>query len=259
MTGVADTFKTYTLDDLLGILEHAHEQSPEAVVAAWTELERRGVSKYDILERRRWLARSTEAHRISPRPWVLDRPAPARVSGPPVSWGTIQLRNEWLMTGVRVLVTLIALLQVYGLFTSGLLMLRPDDPLRFFTVYVITLGCASAVFCLVAAFRLWQVRRVGWMMSVAILLFQFLTPIFEVIRYSLFGTSNLFVAQFERVHLHGALLQLAVGTLLYLPALYFLLLPRVRAPYRIDEAAAIRTLLIAAAVLLFSKLSTYGW
>ena len=259
MTGTADTYRTLTLNQLLEILEHAHEHRPEAVVAAWAELEYRGVSKYDILERRRWLARDTEAHRIAPRPWVLDRPAAPRLAGPPVQWGGLSLRTEWIMNAVRVLVSLIALLQVYGLFTSGLFMLRPDDRVSPLTVYIMLLSCAAAVFCIVASLRLWQVRRVGWMMAAAILLFQFLTPMFEVIRYSLFGTANLFVAQFERVHLHGALLQLGVGTLLYVPALYFLLLPRVRAPYRIDEAAAIRTLLIAAAVLLLTKLITYGW
>lgn len=251
-----------SVDELLDLLEHAHEHLPEAIVAAWAELEQRGVSKREILDRRRALAVKTEVHRISPRPWAggmaLDRPAPVDFR-PSYRTKAPWLRTEWILSGLTVVMLLIALLQLLGLFESGILLLDPAESVAPFAVYVTVVGSVAAIFCCVAAFRLWQGRRIGWVLSVAFLTFQVLTPVLQVVRYTLFGSSELFVGRTERIFLHEAVEQLLIGVLLYGPPLYGLLIWRIRSTFGVDGAAAVRTLLIASAVLLVQQLITLGY
>ena len=251
-----------SLDELIHLLEHAHEHQTEAIVAAWGELDRRGIPRREILDRRRALAAGTERHRIAPRRWVspegvLSTPSLADTrSGHRMKlpW----LRTEWILSALTVIMVLIALLQLLGLFESGILLLRPGESVDPFAIYVTVVGSVTTIFCCMAAFRLWQGRRIGWVLSVAFLTFQIMTPAIQVLRYTLFGSSVLFVARTERIFLHDAVEQWGIGILLYGPPLYGLLIWRVRRTFGVDGAAALRTLLIAAAVLLVQQLLTLG-
>ncbi len=255
-------YKTLPFHKLIDVLENAHQYEPEAVITAWSELERRGISKQEILDRRRALAARTEAQRKVPRSWLGDLAPPGgmhHVLDRQIRAVEPRVPTAWILNGLIALMAFFALMQVFGLFASGLLFLQPAESLGGYTVYVIFIGSVAAVFCSLAAFRLWQGRHVGWTLSTAFLVFQLLTPVFQVFRYTLFGTSDLFVAQFERVFLHDALTQLAVGVFLYGPPLYFLLLGRIRATFGVSQASSLRTVLIATAVLLMQKLVIEGF
>ena len=244
---------------MIHLLEHAHEYQAEAIVAAWGELERRGVSRREILDRRRALAARTEPHRIAPRPWVnsgraLAAPDLRHAYRRKLPW----LRTEWILSALTIIMVLFALLQLLGLFESGILLLRPGESVDPFTIYVTVVGSVAAIFCCLAAFRLWQGRRIGWVLSVAFLTFQLLTPAIHVLRYTLFGSSELFVTRTDRIFLHDAVEQLGIGILLYGPPLYGLLIWRVRRTFGVDHGAALRTVLIASAVLVAQQLLTLG-
>ena len=252
-------YTSLSVDELIHLLEHAHEHQAEAIVAAWGELDRRGISRREILDRRRALAVRTERHRISPRRWVhpdavVAAPDTRHAHRMKLPW----LRTEWILTALTVIMLLIALLQLLGLFESGILLLRPGESVAPFTIYVTVVGSVAAVFCCLAALRLWQGRRIGWVLSVAFLTFQVLTPAIQVLRYTLFGTSVLFEARTDRIFLHDAVEQLGFGVLLYGPPLYGLLIWRVRRTFGVDHGGAVRTVLIASAVLLAQQLLTLG-
>ncbi|PPK85254.1 hypothetical protein CLV84_2146 [Neolewinella xylanilytica] len=262
MTGAADHLQTLTLDQLIELLEEAQLHHPETVVAAWAELEKRGIPLQEILNRRRALAGRMEMHKRVPRPWVgsvapsAEGPDVRRMASDWLDVGPVS--TEAILSALTILMGLLACLQLYGLFFSGLILLRPADSVDGFTLYITLIGCGAAVVCLLAALRLWQRRRVGWVLSFAFLLFQWLTPVSDLIRYALLGTTDVFAARTDPSPLHHAITLFAVGSLLYGPGLYLLLRVRVRKVFDVRQGAALRTGLVACAVLVAFKLLLFG-
>ncbi|WP_116107055.1 hypothetical protein [Lewinella sp. IMCC34191] len=262
MSGPADHPDTLTLDQLIDLLEDAHLHPPETVVAAWAELDRRGVPRREILQHRRDRASTMELHKRTPRVWMTEAapltalPRPRTNDYPGRS--DIYISTESILTGLTILMGLLACLQIYGLFFSGLILLRPAESVDPITLYITLVGCGATVFCLLAALRLWQRRRIGWVLTFAYLLFQWLTPVWEVIRYTLLGTTDVQAARTGQPSWYHSVELFLVGSLLYGPALYFLVRPGVRKLFNVREGAAVRTLLVTCAVLVAFKLLLFG-
>ncbi|MGB3798734.1 MAG: hypothetical protein WA952_02905 [Lewinella sp.] len=262
MTGSADPIRTLTFDQLIDLLEHAHQQAPEEVVAIWNELERRGVARHEILERRRARVGDIELHKRNPRGWITQTGQRSTAPNEQVNtyaWQeNIQISTDSIIDTLTGLMGMLACLQIYGLFFSGLISLRPAESVDGFTLYITLVGCGAAVFCLLAALRLWQRRRIGWVLSFAYLLFQWLTPVWDVIRYTLLGSIEVPTVRSDQSFWHRSIELFLAGSLLYGPALYFIFRARVRKQFNIREGAAERTLLVTCAVLVAFKLLLIG-